>query len=138
MILCDLDAVVCSGVDNDGHAVDADELGREHAAARDGVRVAAMVVSIIIRQLVRKYNIPRHTAEDSDRGTASADGDVQGRDIDAEQGKDDALSDRVDRVRVLDVLAALSPARRRATSRAGGDGGGHSGEGEEGGEELHV
>jgi hypothetical protein len=94
-----------------------------------------MVVSIIVRQLVREYNLPRHTAEDGDRGTASADGDVQVRDVDAEQGVDQALSDRVDLARVLDVLAALGAGGRAS---AGRDGGGHGGEGEEGGQELHV
>jgi hypothetical protein len=93
-----------------------------------------MVVSIIVRQLVREYNLPRHTAEDGDRGTASADGDVQGGDIDAEQGLDQARGDRADRARVLDVLAALSSGGRAS---AGGDSGGHGGEGEEGAEELH-
>jgi hypothetical protein len=94
-----------------------------------------MVVSIIVRQLVRKYNLPRHTAGDGDRGTASADGDVQGRDVDPEQGEDQALGDRADFARVRDVLAALGAAGRAS---AGGDGSGHSSEGEEGGEELHV
>jgi hypothetical protein len=126
-----------SKVDNDGHAVDADEGRLVHLAARNRVRVAAMVVSIIGQQLMRKHNIPRHTAEDGDRGTSGADGDVQVRDVDVEEALENALSGRVELARVLDVLAALSPGRRRTASRSGGDGGGHGGEGEEGGEELH-
>jgi hypothetical protein len=81
--------------------------------------------------------MPLDTTEDGEWGTASADGDVQGRDIDAEEGIDEALGDGRDRIGVLDMLAALGGASRRARAFGGG-GDGDGGENEKGGEGLHC
>jgi hypothetical protein len=125
-----------SGVDDDGHAVDADQCTLGDGTALHGVLVAKVKVSILSdAQAHNKTDIPRDTAEDAERRTASADGDVQAGDVDPEQGEDQALGHGRHRARVLDVLAALSGARRRGG--AGGDGSGDGGESEEGGEELH-
>jgi hypothetical protein len=126
-----------SDVDDNGHAVDANECLLSDGATLHSVLVAEVVVSISSpTQAHNETDIPRNTTGDGERGTAGADGDVQAGDVDPEQGEDQALGDRVDRARVLDVLAALRGARRGA-SGAGGDGGGDSGESEEGGKELH-
>jgi hypothetical protein len=67
--------------------------------------------------------VARHAAEDVDGRAARADGDVQAGDDNAEQAGEDAGVLRVEVARVRDVLAALSPRRRRAAVRAreGGD-----------------
>jgi hypothetical protein len=126
-----------SDVDDNGHAVDADQCTLGDGTALHGVLVAEGIVRISPHtQAQNQTDIPRNTAEDGERGTASADGDVQVRDVDPKQREDHALGDRVDRARVLDVLAALRGARRGASGTSG-DGGGNGGESEEGGEELH-
>jgi hypothetical protein len=124
-----------SDVDDDRHAVDADQCTLSDGATLHGVLVAEVIVSISSHtQSHNKTDIPRDTAEDAERRTAGADGDVQAGDVDSEQGEDQALGHGRHRARVLDVLAALSGARRGG---AGGDGDGDGGESEEGGEELH-
>jgi hypothetical protein len=77
--------------------------------------------------------VARHTADNGDAGAALADRDVQAGDVDADEGLDERRDDRV--ARVLDLLAALGRARRRAAGAAvrggRGDGeGGKAGEGE--------
>jgi hypothetical protein len=81
--------------------------------------------------------LPGDTTEDGDRRAASSNGDVQAADIDAEQSLDETRGDRVDRARVLNVLAALSA--RRAAAATGGYSERRCGEseGDEGLGELH-
>jgi hypothetical protein len=127
---------VYSKVDDNGDAVDADERTLGDGTALHRVLVAEVVVSISSpTQAHNKKDIPRNTTGDGDRRATGADGDVQAGDVDPEQGEDQALGHGRHRTRVLDVLAALSGARRRGG--AGGDGSGDGGESEEGGEELH-
>jgi hypothetical protein len=128
-------------VDDDGHAVEADEGRLSDGAAVDRVRVALMVVSIVEHTMQLKLHVPRNTAKNGDRGAAGADGDVQVRDVDAEQGEDQALGGGRDIARVLDVLAALGRPGGGRDRGLGGGGAGGSGNGHEeseGSEELHV
>jgi hypothetical protein len=72
-----------------------------------------------------------------DAGAARADGHVEARDVDANERLDERRDPRV--ARVLHVLAALGPGRRRAAGAAGRGGsreGGEAGEGD--GEDLGV
>jgi hypothetical protein len=80
--------------------------------------------------------LPGDTTEDGDRRAASSNGDVQGADIDAEQSLDETRGDRVDRARVLNVLAALSTGAAAATGGYSERRCGQS-EGDEGLGELH-
>jgi hypothetical protein len=79
-------------------------------------------------------DLPGNTTEDGNGGAASADGDVQAGDIDAQQGLDQAHGEGVDLARVLYVLAAHRGGGGRARAFGGNSDGG---EGKEGGEELH-
>jgi hypothetical protein len=77
----------CSNVSDDGQAVDTDESTLSDGTTLDGVLVAAEIVRGC--SPTQAYNgLPRNTAEDSDRRAASANGDVQAGDIDAEQRLD--------------------------------------------------
>jgi hypothetical protein len=84
---------------------------------------------------VDRVRVARHPAEDVDWRAASADGDVQAGDDDAQEARQDPSVLRVELARVLDVLAALSTAARRAgaAGRGGRDG---ADEGEGGDEDL--
>jgi hypothetical protein len=74
-----------SDVDDDGHAVDADQCTLGDGTALHGVLVAEGIVSISSHvQAYNERNIPRDTAEDAERRTAGADGDVQAGDVDPE------------------------------------------------------
>jgi hypothetical protein len=81
-------------------------------------------------------HVPANTAENGNGRAARTDGDVQVRDIDTEELLDEASGDTVDRIRVLDILAALGPARGTSTRATGRDGSDGRGEGEGGDDEL--
>jgi hypothetical protein len=83
--------------------------------------------------------VASHTPEHRNGRAARADGDVQARDVDADERLDEVRDTRV--ARVLDLLAALGRARRRAAAGAtvpgsgrGDREGGEDGEGEDLGE----
>jgi hypothetical protein len=95
----------CSNAGDDGQAVDTDESTLSDGTTLDGVLVAAQIVRGCSPTL--SYNdLPRNTAENRERRAASADGDVQAGDIDANQRLDQRLREGVDLARVLHVLAA--------------------------------
>jgi hypothetical protein len=95
----------CSNIGNDGQAVDPNESSLSDGTTLHGVLVAAQIVRGCSPTL--SYNdLPRNPAEDRNRRTASADGDVQAGDIDANQRLDQRLCETVDLARVLHVFAA--------------------------------
>jgi hypothetical protein len=95
----------CSNIGDDGHAVDPNESTLSYGTTLHGVLVAAQIVRGCSPTL--SYNdLPRNTAENRERRAASADGDVQAGDIDANQRLDQRLREGVDLARVLHVLAA--------------------------------
>jgi hypothetical protein len=84
-----------------------------------------------------RQHLPLDTADDRDAGAARANGHVEARDVNADERLDERRDGGV--TRVLDVLAALGRARRRAGAavvrrRHGHGEGGDECEGEELGE----